>query len=80
MSSRNQTETAKETKKSIMYNMCDTIDQAKHDNNGRVPFGFVAGLVQSHVAVCPWLSRDDSASYDWLTSMEHQLNVCNWRI
>jgi len=58
MSSRNQTEIAKETKKTILYNLCDTIDQAKHDNDGRVPFGFVAGLVRSHVAVCPWLSRD----------------------
>ena len=58
MSSRNQTEIAKETKKTILYNLCDTIDQAKYDNNGRVPFGFVAGLVRSHGAVCPWLSRD----------------------
>ena len=44
MSSRNQTEIAKETKKTILYNLCDTIDQAKQDNDGRVPFGFVAGL------------------------------------
>ena len=58
MSSQNQTDIAKETKQSILCNLCDTIDQAKHDNEGRLPFGFVAGLVQSHVAVCPWVSRD----------------------
>jgi len=58
MTSRNQIETAKATKKSILNNLCNTIDQAKQNNAGRVPFGFVAGLVQSHVAVCHWLSRN----------------------
>ena len=58
MTSRNQIEIAKATKKSILHDMCNTIDQAKQNNAGRVPFGFVAGLVRSHAAVCPWLSRD----------------------
>ena len=58
MTSRNQIEIAKATKKSILYDLCNTINQAKQNNAGRVPFGFVAGLVRSHAAVCPWLSRD----------------------
>ena len=58
MTSRNQIKIAKATKKSILHDLCNTIDQAKQNNAGRVPFGFVAGLVRSHAAVCPWLSRD----------------------
>ena len=41
MTSRNQIEIAKATKKSILYNMCNTIDQAKQNNAGRVSFVFV---------------------------------------
>ena len=58
MSSRNQNDIAKATKKSIIGDLCIRIDHEKKANNNRVPMGFIAGLVRSHVAVCPWLSRD----------------------
>ena len=58
MTSQNQIEIAKATKKSIIYNMCNTIDQVKQKNVGLVPFGFVSGLVKSHIVVCPWLFHD----------------------
>ena len=58
MTLRNQIEIAKVTQNSILYNMYNTIDQAKQNNAGQFPFGFVAGLVKRHVVVCPWLSCD----------------------
>ena len=53
----NQNKVAKATKKCILDNLCNRIDLKKEDN-GRIPFGLVARLVESHKNVCPWLTRD----------------------
>ena len=58
MSSENQIEIAKATKKNIVNDLCNTIDLQRQTNKGRVPMGFVAGLIKSHLSVCPWLTRD----------------------
>ena len=54
----NQNEIAKATRKNIVNDLCNTIDLQKQTNKGRVPMGYVAGLIKSHLSVCPWLSRD----------------------
>ena len=58
MSPQNSTEIAKSTKKAILNDLCDQIDLRKQENKGRVPMGYITGLVKSHTDVCPWLSRD----------------------
>ena len=58
MSPQNSTEIAKITKKAILIDLCDQIDLRKQENKGRVPMGYIAGLVRSHVNACPWLTRD----------------------
>ena len=58
MSSENQIEIAKATKQSIVNDLCNTIDLQRQTNKGRVPRSFVAGLLRSHMTICPWLTRD----------------------
>ena len=58
MSSENQIEIAKATKQNIVNDLCNTIDLQRQSNEGRVPMGFVVGLLKNHLNVCPWLTRD----------------------
>ena len=53
MSSENQIEIAKATKKNIVNDLCNTIDLQRQTNEGRVPMEFVAGLIKSHLSVYP---------------------------
>ena len=59
MSEQNQADIVKATKQTILNALCNQIDQQQQNSEGgRLPYGFVAGLVKSHLSVCPWLTRD----------------------
>ena len=58
MLSINQNKDAKAMKTTVLNGLCMIIDIKKKENNGCIPFGFVATLVKSHTVVLPWLTRD----------------------
>ena len=58
MNSINQNETAKQLKQAILQRLCNQIDLKKQHPNDRLPHCFLARLVASHQAVCPWLNRN----------------------
>ena len=58
MNSINQNETAKQLKQAILQRLCNQIDLKKQHPNDRLPHCFLARLVASHEAVCPWLNRN----------------------
>ena len=59
MNKQNQADIVKATKQGILVALCNQIDQQTNNSvNGKLPYGYVAGLVKGHAAVCPWLTRD----------------------
>ena len=54
----NQNRTAKQTRAIIIADLCNQIDLQKQNIQTRVPKGLVTSLVNSHKAVCPWITHD----------------------
>ena len=52
------TQIAKETRKVVVAELCKKIYAKKLENNGRVPYGYVAKVIKENCDVAPWLTRD----------------------